>query len=178
MNESLAAFRPELRGTPQARDSARFLLVNPPVPLIVRPAYGLISAAAVAMLPGWARRMLYLPATAADRRRPARTSCRRAGDSSVPVDAHRLNRDLSHTGNTAGTDSKRRLPTVGVVQPNPNRPAHLHAGSVTTRRLPVESRAAWRRHLHNEPPGLLRRLHLVPRRELAIRERSGGPAED
>jgi uncharacterized protein (DUF2236 family) len=57
----LAAYRPELRGTPEARDTARFLLFNPPVPLLARPAYGLISAAAVAMLPGWARGMLHLP---------------------------------------------------------------------------------------------------------------------
>ena len=61
LDAALAAYRPELRGTPEARDTARFLLVNPPVPLLARPAYGLISAAAVAMLPGWARRMLYLP---------------------------------------------------------------------------------------------------------------------
>ena len=61
LRESLAAYRPELRGTPEARDTARFLLFNPPVPLLARPAYGLISAAAVSMLPGWARRMLLLP---------------------------------------------------------------------------------------------------------------------
>jgi hypothetical protein len=57
----LAAYRPELRGTREARDTARFLLLNPPVPLLARPAYGLIAAAAVSMLPGWARLMLHLP---------------------------------------------------------------------------------------------------------------------
>jgi uncharacterized protein (DUF2236 family) len=61
LREVLAGYRPEMRGTPEARDTARFLLLNPPIPLLARPAYGLISAAAVSMLPGWARRMLYLP---------------------------------------------------------------------------------------------------------------------
>jgi uncharacterized protein (DUF2236 family) len=61
LRASLAAYRPELRGTPAARDTSRFLLFNPPVPLVARPAYGLIAAAAVSMLPGWARLMLHLP---------------------------------------------------------------------------------------------------------------------
>ena len=57
----LAAYRPELAPTAAARDSARFLLLTPPLPLLVRPAYGLIATAAVSMLPAWARRMLRLP---------------------------------------------------------------------------------------------------------------------
>jgi uncharacterized protein (DUF2236 family) len=61
LRATLAVYRPELRGTPAARDTARFLLLNPPVPLLARPAYGLIAAAAVSMLPGWARLMLHLP---------------------------------------------------------------------------------------------------------------------
>jgi uncharacterized protein (DUF2236 family) len=61
LGEALASYRPELRGTPEARDTARFLLLYPPIPLLARPAYALISAAAVSMLPGWARLMLYLP---------------------------------------------------------------------------------------------------------------------
>jgi uncharacterized protein (DUF2236 family) len=61
LRESLASYRPELRGTSEARDTARFLLFNPPVPLLARPAYGLIAAAAVSMLPSWTRLMLHLP---------------------------------------------------------------------------------------------------------------------
>jgi uncharacterized protein (DUF2236 family) len=57
----LATYRPELRGTPEARDSARFLLFSPPIPLLARPAYALISTAALSMLPAWARGMLHLP---------------------------------------------------------------------------------------------------------------------
>jgi uncharacterized protein (DUF2236 family) len=61
LHDDLEFFRPELRGTAAARDTARFLLVSPPIPLIARPAYALISTAAVSMLPGWARWMLHLP---------------------------------------------------------------------------------------------------------------------
>ena len=50
---------------------------------------------------------------------------------------------------------------------NPRRPAHLHAGSIRPVRARPNSRASWRRHLHNEPPGLLRRLHGIPRSEAA-----------
>jgi uncharacterized protein (DUF2236 family) len=55
------AYRPELAGTGQARQAARFLLLNPPLPLAARPAYGVLASAAVSLLPGWARRPLYLP---------------------------------------------------------------------------------------------------------------------
>ena len=61
LRDVLASYRPELGGTPEARDTARFLLLYPPIPLLARPAYALISAAAVSMLPAWARRMLLLP---------------------------------------------------------------------------------------------------------------------
>jgi uncharacterized protein (DUF2236 family) len=61
LRQRLVAYRPELRGTPAARDTARFLLLTPPIPLLARPAYALISTAAVSMLPAWARLMLYLP---------------------------------------------------------------------------------------------------------------------
>jgi uncharacterized protein (DUF2236 family) len=54
-------YRPELTGTPQARDAAWFLLVKPPLPLIIRPIYGGLAAAAVSLLPPWARRELSLP---------------------------------------------------------------------------------------------------------------------
>ena len=57
----VAGYRGELAGTGQARAAARFLLLNPPVPLVARPAYGVLAAAAVSLLPGWARRPLRLP---------------------------------------------------------------------------------------------------------------------
>jgi uncharacterized protein (DUF2236 family) len=59
--ERLRDYRPELRGTPEARDAARFMLVNPPLPWPARPPYGVLAAAAVALMPGWARRPLRLP---------------------------------------------------------------------------------------------------------------------
>ena len=52
--------RPELAGGGQARDAVRFLLV-PPMPLAARGPYAVVAAAAVGLLPGWARRMLWLP---------------------------------------------------------------------------------------------------------------------
>lgn len=61
LEAELEAFRPVLRGTAEARDVARFLLLDPPLPLVVRPGYGLIAAGGVALLPGWARRSLLLP---------------------------------------------------------------------------------------------------------------------
>src|SRR5580658_6541176 len=54
-------YRPELAATTQAREAARFLLLNPPLPVIARPPYGVLAAAAVSLLPGWARRHLWLP---------------------------------------------------------------------------------------------------------------------
>ncbi|MFF1301527.1 oxygenase MpaB family protein [Streptomyces sp. NPDC058307] len=57
----LATYQPELRATPEARAAARFLLLHPPVPLAVRPFYGVLAANAVALLPPWARSVLRLP---------------------------------------------------------------------------------------------------------------------
>jgi uncharacterized protein (DUF2236 family) len=57
----LATYLPELRATPDARAAARFLLLHPPVPLAVRPFYGVLAANAVALLPPWARSVLRLP---------------------------------------------------------------------------------------------------------------------
>ncbi|MET1037242.1 MAG: oxygenase MpaB family protein [Aeromicrobium sp.] len=61
LDELLALYRPELKGTPAARRTARFILVHPPVPLALRGPYGLLSAAAVAMMPRWTRIPLRLP---------------------------------------------------------------------------------------------------------------------
>ena len=59
--DRISQYRPELRGTAQSRAAARFLLLNPPLPVIARAPYGLLAAAATSLLPGWARRPLYLP---------------------------------------------------------------------------------------------------------------------
>ena len=58
---ALRAYRPELRATPEAREAARFLVRNPPLPLVARGPYALLAAAAIGELPGWARRELRLP---------------------------------------------------------------------------------------------------------------------
>jgi hypothetical protein len=61
LRERLDAFRPELRGTAEAREAARFLLVTPPLPLLARAPYGMVAATSISMLPGWARLPLRLP---------------------------------------------------------------------------------------------------------------------
>ncbi|MFE9539294.1 oxygenase MpaB family protein [Streptomyces sp. NPDC006691] len=61
LRRALVAYRPELRATPAAREAARFLLLTPPLPWAARPAYGVLAANAVGLLPGWARRALHLP---------------------------------------------------------------------------------------------------------------------
>ncbi|MGH3355660.1 MAG: oxygenase MpaB family protein [Nocardioidaceae bacterium] len=64
----LEEFRPELRSTTQSRAAAWFLLVDPPLPWPARPAYTVLSTAAVGLLPRWARlplRLPYLPVTEA-----------------------------------------------------------------------------------------------------------------
>ena len=57
----IARYRTELAGTAQAREAARFLLLTPPLPALARPPYTVLAAAAVSLLPGWARRPLHLP---------------------------------------------------------------------------------------------------------------------
>jgi uncharacterized protein (DUF2236 family) len=61
LQAQLEAFRPEIRSTGQSRAAARFLLLNPPVPWALRPAYAVLSAAAVELMPRWARSALRLP---------------------------------------------------------------------------------------------------------------------
>jgi uncharacterized protein (DUF2236 family) len=61
LHDALTGFRPELEATPAARDAARFLLLDPPLPWAARPGYGLIATGGVALLPGWARLALRLP---------------------------------------------------------------------------------------------------------------------
>jgi uncharacterized protein (DUF2236 family) len=61
VDSAIASYRPELAGTPAARDAARFLLLHPPLPWSARPGYGALAGAAVALLPLWARQHLALP---------------------------------------------------------------------------------------------------------------------
>ncbi|CAN5181011.1 oxygenase MpaB family protein [soil metagenome] len=61
LNDTLASYRPELRGTPEAREAARFMLLRPPLPVPARAGYAFIAAAGVAMMPRWTRRQLRLP---------------------------------------------------------------------------------------------------------------------
>ncbi|MEV5000624.1 oxygenase MpaB family protein [Nocardioides sp. LML1-1-1.1] len=57
----LASYRPELRGTPEAREAVTYVLLRPPLPLLARPAYGVLAAAAVGLMPAWTRLPLRLP---------------------------------------------------------------------------------------------------------------------
>ena len=60
LRADLARFRPELRPTPGARDVARFLLAEPPLPPPARPGFWMLAAGAVELLPPYAREMLDL----------------------------------------------------------------------------------------------------------------------
>lgn len=57
----LEGFRAELRATDEARSAVRFLVLHPDLPIAARPAYGVLIAAAVALMPRWTRRPLRLP---------------------------------------------------------------------------------------------------------------------
>jgi uncharacterized protein (DUF2236 family) len=61
LRAQLEAYRPELDGTAAARRTARFLLWDPPLPLLARPPYAGLAASAVGLMPLWARPMLRLP---------------------------------------------------------------------------------------------------------------------
>jgi uncharacterized protein (DUF2236 family) len=59
--DRIHGYRGELAATNQAREAAWFLLLRPPLPVVARAPYGVLAAAAVSLLPGWARRPLRLP---------------------------------------------------------------------------------------------------------------------
>jgi uncharacterized protein (DUF2236 family) len=61
----LAAYRPELRVTEQAREAVSHLLWHPPLPALARPPYWVLVAAGVELMPRWTRRPLGLPSTGA-----------------------------------------------------------------------------------------------------------------
>ncbi len=60
LKRTIGSYRHELAGTPAAREAARFLLTPPLPPLAVGP-YAVLGAAAIGLLPRWARRPLRLP---------------------------------------------------------------------------------------------------------------------
>jgi uncharacterized protein (DUF2236 family) len=61
LRDVLAAYRPELRGTDEAREAVGYLLFRPPLPLAARAPYAVLVAAAVGLMPRWTRRHLRLP---------------------------------------------------------------------------------------------------------------------
>jgi uncharacterized protein (DUF2236 family) len=61
LEAALAAFRPELRGTPEAREAVGYLLVRPPLPVAARLPYAVLVAAGIGLMPRWTRWPLRLP---------------------------------------------------------------------------------------------------------------------
>jgi uncharacterized protein (DUF2236 family) len=61
LQDRLAAYRPELAATAAAREAARFLLLQPPIPLAARGPYAVLGATSVSLLPWWAKLMLRIP---------------------------------------------------------------------------------------------------------------------
>ena len=61
LRDQLLLFRHETRSTPQSRDAARYLLLEPPLDAAARVPYMLIAGAAIATLPAWARVELRIP---------------------------------------------------------------------------------------------------------------------
>jgi uncharacterized protein (DUF2236 family) len=57
----LAAYRPELHGTREAREAVRHVLLKPPLPVPARAGYGALAAAAIGLMPAWTRLPLRLP---------------------------------------------------------------------------------------------------------------------
>jgi uncharacterized protein (DUF2236 family) len=62
LRDQLRSFRSEVHVVPEARQAVRFLLWDPPLEPVARPVYAVLVAAAVSLLPGWARRHLRLVA--------------------------------------------------------------------------------------------------------------------
>ncbi|GAB2830966.1 oxygenase MpaB family protein [Lentzea nigeriaca] len=61
LDARLNAYRAELKGTAEAREAAKFLLLKAPLPMLARGPYAVLAATAVASLPLWARIPLRLP---------------------------------------------------------------------------------------------------------------------
>ena len=58
---TLAAYRPELRSSPEAREAVAYLLFKPPLSLAARAPYAVLVAGAIGLMPAWTRRPLRLP---------------------------------------------------------------------------------------------------------------------
>lgn len=74
----LAAYRPELKSTPAARDVAQMLLRNPPLTGPSKLGYAVLAAGAVSTLPPWVRATLLLPSLPATDRLVTRPLARSA----------------------------------------------------------------------------------------------------
>ena len=61
LEEVLAAYRPELKLSPAAKEAADLLLKDPPLGGAQRVGYSILAAGAVSTLPHWARTALLLP---------------------------------------------------------------------------------------------------------------------
>jgi uncharacterized protein (DUF2236 family) len=61
LNAAMTAFRPELRAIDHAREAAAYLIRHPELPYAARPAYWVLVAAAVGLMPHWTREPLGLP---------------------------------------------------------------------------------------------------------------------
>ncbi len=61
LTAAVEAFRPELEATDHAREAVSFLVWHPPLPWAAKPGYGALVAAAIGLMPVWARRPLRLP---------------------------------------------------------------------------------------------------------------------
>jgi uncharacterized protein (DUF2236 family) len=61
LRDQLNSYRRELRSTPESRDAAKYLLIEPPLDAKGKVAYATLCAAAISTLPVWARKDLRLP---------------------------------------------------------------------------------------------------------------------
>jgi uncharacterized protein (DUF2236 family) len=61
LRAGIEAYRPELQGTKAARDAARFLIMPSQLPFVAYGPYAVLAAAAISLLPWWARLPLWLP---------------------------------------------------------------------------------------------------------------------
>ena len=61
LRDQISSYRGEVRGTKESRDAMRYLLFEPPLPLVARAAYSLLVAATLSTLPRWSRPHLGLP---------------------------------------------------------------------------------------------------------------------
>jgi uncharacterized protein (DUF2236 family) len=61
LHAAVEGFRPELRAIGHARDAVEYLIRKPELPLVARPPYRVLVAAAVGLMPDWTREPLGLP---------------------------------------------------------------------------------------------------------------------